>query len=120
MLGLTEISEEMELVFISDSHVLLLEDEELKRKYREYLDINIIPEKYKTGRDYYKDYEIIRENILKDVDQSVIHKIDKKIAEKVKILFTKEASPGLADDEILKKLPKAYFVILEWDILKGK
>ena len=109
----------MEDVFLSDSHVLLLEDEELKKKYRNYLDINLIPEQYKTGRHYYQDYKLIKEKTLAVVDQSAIHKIDKKIAEKLKILFTKEASPGLADDEILKQLPKTYFVILEWDILKG-
>ena len=110
----------MESVFLTDSHTLLLEDEVLKKKYEEYLDINLIPEKYKIGRSYYSDYQEIKDKMIGELDTSVIYKIDRKIADKVKILFTKEASPGLADADILKLLPKTYFVILEWDILKDQ
>ena len=32
--------------------------------------------------------------------------------------MTFEGSPGLADDEILKHLPKAYIAVVEWDAIK--
>ena len=44
------ISEEMENIFISNNHTLLLEDKYLRKKYESYVDINLVPEKYKNGK----------------------------------------------------------------------
>ena len=121
LLGYQEnLSEEMEGLFLSNSHTFLLKDLELKRKYEEYLDINLIPEKYKVGKSYYDNYESIKKNLSCSFNSSVFEKIDPKIAKKIEVLFTIEASPALADPEVLKLLPKTYFIVLEWDILKDQ
>ena len=114
-----EVSKEMENVFVANRHTLYLEDEELKKKYQSYLDVNMIPEKYKTGRTYYENHERIKEKRLSELDNEDI-KLDENLKQKLKILFSTEASPGLADAEVLKLLPKTYLIVSEWDTLKDQ
>ena len=38
----------------SNSHIDLINDESVKEKYKSYLDVDIIPDMYKTGRPYCK------------------------------------------------------------------
>lgn len=125
LLGITEnITEEMENSFIANNHTLLIEDENLRNKYQSYLDIDLIPEQYKKGKIYYDGYKSKKVQDLiypKKLDDSNILKKDKKLAELIKTrFFSKHASPALADESLLKKLPKAYFVVFEWDTLKDQ
>ena len=49
-----------------------------------------------------------------------ILKRDKKFAQVALKLFDKEISPALMDDETLKRLPEAYFIIAESDEFKDE
>lgn len=120
LLGITKnITQEMENIFNLNYHTLLVDDLNLRKQYQSYLDINLIPDEYKQGKSYYNDYK--NEIYPKVLDELHILKRDKNLANKIKQkLLSPEASPGLAPDELLKLLPKAYFVIFEWDILKDQ
>ena len=45
---------------------------------------------------------------------------DEKLKAKLLQVFTPEVSPVIAETELLKGLPKAFFVIPEWDTLKDE
>ena len=54
LLGIKDnITEEMENVFSSDNHTLLLSDKNLRKRYESNLDIGLVPAKYKAGKVYY-------------------------------------------------------------------
>ena len=103
-------------------HFALIEDEILLEKYKSYLDPSKIPDQYKKGKSYYQEYESIKDTIYPisklDTDNVFIKSTD--INTKVKKLFHREISPLLAEDKYLVGLPKAYFIILEWDELKDE
>ena len=119
------ISEEMENIFITNNHTMLLNDKILRKKYDSYLDINLIPKKYIIGKSYYealnrnrKAYSIYPTSKL---DDSNILLKNKELANKIKNeLLAEEFNPGLASPDILKQLPKTYFIIVEWDSLKDQ
>ena len=120
LLGIKDnITEEMENVFSSDNHTLLLSDKNLRKRYESNLDIGLVPAKYKAGKVYY-DANISKNVNLNKLDASNILFKNKELANKIKILFTDQANPGLVSDELLKRLPKAYFLIVEWDSLKDQ
>ena len=120
--GVTEVTKEMEQAILKNNHTLLIEDPNLRKKYQSYLNIDYIPDEYKKGKIYYSGYNdekmqsIIYPNA--ELDENSIFKKDPKLASAIKNLLTVEGSPGLADDEILKQLPKAYVAVVEWDAIK--
>jgi acetyl esterase/lipase len=122
--GITEISKEMEEAILRNNHTLLIEDSNLRKKYQSYLNIDYIPEEYKKGKIYYSGYssETMQSVVYPqgELDENSVFKKDQKLANAIKNLLTVEGSPGLADDEILKKLPKAYVSVVEWDCLKDQ
>ena len=121
--GITEVTKEMEESILNNSHTLLVEDASLRKKYQEYLNIDYIPEEYKKEKPYYIGYnnEKMQKFVYpKKLDESSILKRDKPLAQAISGLLSVEGSPGLADDEVLKRLPKAYFVISEWDAIKDQ
>jgi hypothetical protein len=124
LVGLQEnLTEEMENIFISNNHTMLLQDKNLRKKYESYLDVKLIPERYKSGRKYYEIYKKKKiQNIAfpNKMDKSNILLKNKELADRLKVLLTEEASPGLAAPELLKLLPKTYFIMLEWDTLKDQ
>ena len=79
-------------------------------------------DQYKKRKSYYQEYESIKDTIYPisklDTDNVFIKSTD--INTKVKKLFHREISPLLAEDKYLVGLPKAYFIILEWDELKDE
>lgn len=97
----------------------LIEDQELLNKYKSYLDPQKIPQKYKSGKNYYEGYESNAYSLSKLEKTSVLLK-DSNINAQVKKLFHHEISPLLADKKYLVGLPKAYFVIFEFDELKDE
>ncbi len=103
-------------------HFGLIEDEILLKKYKSYLDPNKIPDQYKKDKSYYKEYESIKNTIYPNskLDENNVLLKNTYINTQVKKLFHREISPLLADDKYLTGLPKAYFIILEWDELKDE
>ena len=119
-LGITENDNEYnELVdFIANNKQLsLIEDELLMNTYKSYLDVSKIPDEYKTGRKYYDDYEKIKDTIY---EKSKLTLENTKIINLTKKCLNHDISPLLTDREHLVDLPKAYFVICEWDELKDE
>jgi acetyl esterase/lipase len=121
-LGEKDVSKELENCLRSNEHVLLIEDIEERKKYANYLNPDLIPNIYKTGKNYYnnvdkfKDSKLIEDNLR---NNSILKK-NQKIANIVKNLFNSDLSPGLVSDEVLKLLPKAYIVTVELDELKDE
>ena len=103
-------------------HWTLIEDKELLKKYKSYLDPKRIPEKYKSNKDYYKDYESTESIVYPTykLEKNNILLRDLNINTQVKKLFNKEISPMLVDRTQLLGLPKAYFVLFEFDELKDE
>jgi acetyl esterase/lipase len=120
--GITEISKEMEEAILRNNHTLLIEDSNLRKKYQSYLNIDYIPDEYKKEKIYYSGYNSEKMQSIVypqgELDENSIFKKDPKLANAIKNLLTDEGSPGLADDEILKHLPKAYIAVVEWDAIK--
>jgi acetyl esterase/lipase len=114
-LGEHRITHDMEYLINTNKHILVL-DKDKRKKYESYLDVKIIPEKYKIGKSYYDSYEN-ELNIIEHKDMDIKDENLKKLFSQ---LFKKDISPALADDGIIKKLPKSYFIILEWDALKDE
>lgn len=119
-LGYNSVSEELNSLIKSNNHTLLLNNDQLM-KYKSYTDASLIPEEYKVGKKYYQTYEIMRETIFpKSLHSSSILKKDKKLEKSLKKLLTPAISPGLAEPEKLKGLPKAHFVMCEMDVFKDE
>lgn len=113
-LGIPNSTKEMNEIFINNLHTLAIDDEDLREKYRHLTDLNMIPERYKTGRDYYSKIPVFPSRS----SEPSLFKSDPKLKNIIKNLFSKEISTSLSDDEILKKFPRAYFIIYECDQLK--
>lgn len=103
-------------------HTSLIDDENFKKKLKSYTDHSLIPDEYKTGYKYYQKYEeISEEKIFPEVSkQSELLKADPKVVGLIQNIFSPEFSPGLADDDRLKGLPEALFVMVESDPLKDE
>ena len=117
-LGKMDISEELENAVDSNKHVLLIEDVEERKKFCDCLDVDLIPDIYKTGKIYYNNFNKFKKSELiegKLENESVLNK-----NEYVRKLFNEDVSPGLTNDELLKKLPTAYVVVCELDELKDE
>ena len=100
----------------------LIEDKEMLDKYKTYLDVSKIPDEYKSGNSYYSDYEKNKDTIyLRDkLDNANIFLKDSSSRDLAKKLFSRDISPLFAERKYLVGLPKAYFVIFEWDQLKDE
>ena len=116
--GFKEVSEEIENAILSNNHTALT-DKALKQKIMSHLDVSIIPNKYKTGKQYYDLYNKIKKSLYPEqLNEGSIFKRDKRAADLVNRFTDARVSPLLADDAKLVGLPKAYFVVLEWDASK--
>ncbi len=118
-LGVVDNNDEIENALIANNHTALLTDKNLRAKIQSYLDVAQIPEKYKTGRKYYSSYAIRKQFMYpKHLDADNLLVTDKELNQILKKLYSPQVSPLFAEDSKLVGLPKAYFVILEWDSLK--
>ena len=123
--GQTDRVAEKAKVFESNHHTLAIQDAELRKKYDSYLNVDLIGDEYKVDRSYYDSYnqkkscnEIYPEQIDNDDDETSIIRTDQSLRDSIVKMFSPEMSPLLVDDELLKKLPKAYFSIVECDAVK--
>ncbi|CAF0798689.1 unnamed protein product [Brachionus calyciflorus] len=118
-LGFKEVSEEMINSISSNNHTLLLNVKE-KNLIKSYMDLNLIPDKYKIGKNYYDLYKNLPLINTGTLDPNNILVRDKNFAEKVKLLFSEEVSPILASLDQLKYQSKTYQIACEWDSLKDE
>jgi acetyl esterase/lipase len=120
--GETDVSNELEKSVSSNEHVLLIQDIEKRKIYADYLDVDLIPEIYKSGKSYYNNFNKFKKSELieKKLDNQSIFKKNEHLGNLVKNLFNEDVSPGLANDELLKLLPKAYVIVWELDELNDE
>jgi hypothetical protein len=55
--GVLNVTQEMIDAVMSNEHQLLIKDNNLRKKYESYLDIDLIPVKYRNGHSYYDNYK---------------------------------------------------------------
>jgi acetyl esterase/lipase len=118
-LGIKDIKQEIIDAFVSHNYTLLFDNYD---KYLSLMDVKKIPKKYKTGRSYYDNYENRVKHYMPNhkLDKTNILVKDKKINSLFKKLSNKDFSPLLAEDKFIFGLPKAYFILLEWDAIKDE
>lgn len=120
-LGFKKVDPKLEDILLRNLHVVILEDESLKTKYKNYLNANLIPIEYKQNNLYYNGYENLEDNIIYPINISEDEKkllIDGK--EKLLKVFDINISPGLADDDLLKMQPKTLMIVCENDVRKDE
>ena len=109
-LGLHNATEEV-LKAILTSDFVALTNEETRTKIEKYINIDQIPQEYKTNRDYYDSYETQKKFYYpKSLPENHILKQNEELVNVIAQVFDSRLSPLLADDEKLIGLPKAYFV----------
>ena len=86
----------IEHILNSNSHTVLITDEKQKDKFLSFTNTSMIPLKYKSGKDYYKNYEIDIKN-----SNSKILQNHENISLIIRQVFLSDISPGLADSENL-------------------
>jgi acetyl esterase/lipase len=118
-LGIGKITGEMEEAIAQSQHLLLIEDVNQRLKYLDCLSIDHIPDVYKKD-GMYNDYAGLSTLAHLKLDERNILKRDKKFAKAALRLFDTEISPGLIDDEMLKKFPQTYFIICACDEFKDE
>ena len=121
-LGETDVTKELENSVSSNEHVLLIDNIEDRKKYAEFLNPDLIPDIYKTGKSYYNNVNKHKNTqfIVGKLEEKSILNTNKQIAKTIKNLFNSDISPGLVDDDLLKNLPKAYVITVEFDELKDE
>lgn len=121
-LGETDVTDEMLNAVTNNEHIQLIEDENIRLQYASYLNADLIPDKYKMGKSYYNNYKKLKDTKLftSELNDTSILTRNKDFSKLVTNLFNLDVSPALVDDNLLKKLPQAYFAIVEWDELKDE
>jgi acetyl esterase/lipase len=103
------------------NHTALISDPELRANIRSYLDVSQIPDKYKEGKKYYRNYSKIEEKIYRDSlhDESVLKK-EEGVSDLLRKFYDPTVSPLLAGDSRLVGLPSAFIVCVENDPIKDE
>ena len=119
-LGIIKKSAQIANILSLNYHVDLLNKPDLKEKFSTYMDVDIIPETYKIGKSYYDDYEKEKIFIFPKLKDTNLFKKDQNLIDNLTKLLTTDISPGLADLNSLKGLPKALILVCECDMSKGE
>jgi acetyl esterase/lipase len=117
-LGIKRVTKEIASLFENDELISLAPNDEVKKKILSYIDVDKIPEKYKTGKSYYQTKARVPPKT--SLSEGSVLKRDKQLAELFAKVLDPAMSPLLADDAALRGLPKAYVVIVEWDTFKDE
>jgi acetyl esterase/lipase len=122
-LGLVNAKSTVLREFREHNHTALIPDAGLRQRIKSYLDVTRIPDKYKTGKKYYKHYHSIEKKIYQESlhEKSVLHKEKhshvRSLAHK---FYDPTVSPLFADHESLVGLPRALIVSVENDPIKDE
>lgn len=118
-LGNTKNSKYLGDIINSNKHTLLVEDLEMRKKYKAYTDVGLIPAKYKSGKTYYDKYDETSEETF-PINNEELKNLSPEESNLLRKIFTPEFSPGLAENEKLIGLPKALFLMAESDPIKDE
>jgi acetyl esterase/lipase len=111
-LGITNVTKDIDQIFDQNQIFRLIKNEKERERIQGYFDTNKMPAEYKQDLEYYNIHRV-------DIKSSKIP-IDARLAEIFRKLYDPRISPLLADKTDLVGLPKAYFLVLEWDTLKDE
>jgi acetyl esterase/lipase len=115
-LGITNVTSEINAIFRENHLFGLIENKLERERILSYFDLTRIPRVYKPDPSYYETYG--KMEWPKKVPEHSILRRELKLAEKFRNLLDTRVSPLLARTEDLIGLPKAYFIVLEWDTYK--
>jgi acetyl esterase/lipase len=122
-LGITNYTSELCDEIVSESLIYQIEDLNLRKKYIDRMSPELIPKEFLESKSYYKTFMNISLNAFNlnfKLNENNLFKRDEYAADLAKKILSNDISPGLADDEQIKLLPKTYIVICEWDPLKDQ
>ena len=105
----------MESAISSNNHIALINDEELIKKYTNYMNLVRIYTKYKQDSPLYNGYQPFIPKIIDKVFEE-----DEKFSAKARELFKNEMSPSLVDTKELMVAPHTYFIVCEMDGLRDE
>jgi acetyl esterase/lipase len=117
-LGITNVTEEIENIFHNNELISFLEDDHVRSRILSHLNTEKIPNEYKIDKPAYVE---AADEIFKyphRLAETNVLKRDKTFARLFEKLFHPSISPLLADHDDLNGLPKAYFLVLEWDFVR--
>ena len=117
--GITNQTDDVKQVFRRREHFALIDDPDERARVISALDTDQIDPKYKRDSSYYETAKAFAKFPTTLPDDSVLRN-NKQLRDMFKQLFRPEVSPLFARDEELRGLPKAYFILLEWDFLKDE
>jgi acetyl esterase/lipase len=80
----------------SNQHTLLVENQELKQKFKRFLSTDLIPEKYKQGKSYYKEYEKLKDEDIypEKLEENSPLAYNIELRKRLTDLFSADISPG--------------------------
>ncbi len=114
-LGFERLTAEMNDVFYTNDHLLLLDESE-RTRIASLFNVSLINEKFTVSSSYHEDDSTkwsadplrTRRDVL---DESHILVRDTEFAERIKHVFTDDVSPLLTDSSILSQYPATYLVV---------
>lgn len=112
-LGVVDNMSEIEDVFSRNEIYSLIDDWDERIRIINCLNVDKIGKEYRSNPEYYK----LREIPIQLSSESIL-KRDDRLAGLFRKLLDPSVSPLLAHKQDLVGLPKAYFIVLEWDSLK--
>jgi acetyl esterase/lipase len=121
-LGETDQYPDFEAEIRSGKHLLLIEDKKHREKLVSYVKPDYIPEEYKMAKKFYADQTVSFDDSLieQELEETHIFKTNEKYQYLAKSFLSLDLSPGLVDDDTLKRSPKTFMVICELDSLKDE
>jgi acetyl esterase/lipase len=111
-LGFNKLNRELEGFLITNSHSNCLVSKEDFEYFKKCVDVDLIPDEYKHGKLYYKNYESL--NVF---NHKMTPKFDLK---KFQVLFNPDISPGLVSDTQLAKHSTTLMIVCEMDSRKDE
>jgi hypothetical protein len=114
-LGYERLTAEMNDVFRTNDHLLLLDDA-TRARLAVYLNVSLIHENYTVNRPYHTEYRQRGNDPLrtlsKELSDTHILKRDKQFASRIQQVFSDEVSPSLADASLLAQYPTTYQIVI--------
>jgi arylacetamide deacetylase-like 3/4 len=118
-LGFKHVNKDLQSVYTNNEIIGLVENEKDQKRIISYLDTSKIPEKYKKGKSYYETAASEMKFTLKLPETSLLRR-NEHLSRLLRNTLEPSCSPLFAHRKDLVDLPKAYFLILEWDTLKDE
>jgi acetyl esterase/lipase len=122
-MGVTKVTGNHEDLLVKNYHTTLILDQEMKEKYKACVNVDLIPDEYKLNKVYYANYDQIERFVFPSVS---LHNYYTKMLEsgelsgKLRNLFNADISPCLAAESELKRQPRTFMIVCEYDSRKDE